>query len=529
MFSALILSLVAATPVGAPAASDAASEAQIRISLNNDRRFREGERGRVKVRVEDDGFLVVLHADTDGRVRVLFPLDPDDDNYVRGDRTYEIRGRGDRETFTAEYRGEGAIYAAISRDPFRFDNFVVNRHWDYEALNTERLPKQPEPELTELVQRMATGRFEYDYLTYDVYERGYSDIVYAPSVVHSSYYVDPYCSGYYFRYDCDPYYYGRNRYSVSITFGRSYYYRPYYYDPFYDPWYYGYGGYYYSPRYYPYAYPVYVRPSRPWGYSPYRPRYVSQDDFKKGNRTWDGGGYRVRSAVATDIRSPSLKAGDIRAVNTVYGEPPARRAVTQGDAGRSPVTQPSPSREVNASPSRRTIDEKPATTARPEGRRSRSEVETPRPNVERAPSTERRTPVIERTRPEREPEAERSRTERTPEAGRTPEAVRSRPERTIERGEPELRRRELPAADRSREVESERARPEPVRARAEDRRESRAEPVRSESPRPEPARVHTEDRGGSRAEPRSAPPPRSAPAPRSEGRSSGGGGRRGTR
>ena len=35
----------------------------------------------VKVRVENDGFLVVLHADPDGRVRMLFPLDPDDDHY----------------------------------------------------------------------------------------------------------------------------------------------------------------------------------------------------------------------------------------------------------------------------------------------------------------------------------------------------------------------------------------------------------------------------------------------------------------
>lgn len=534
MFSALVLSLLSA-PLAAPAVAQ--DDPPIRISLNNDRRFEQGDRGNVKVRVENDGFLVVLHADPDGRVRMLFPLDPDDDNFVRGDRTYEIRGRGDRESFTVDYEsGEGAIYAAISRDPFRFDQFVVNRHWDYDAFNAQRLPEQPEPELTELVQRMATGRFEYDYLTYNVYERGYRDVAYAPTtVIHRTYYDDPYCRGYSYWYDCDPYYYGRNRFSVNISFGRPYYYggyyRPVYYDPFYDPYYYGYGYGYYAHPYYPrYNRPVYVYPGRSWGGSPYRPRYVNQSGFKQDTRTWGGESYRVRSTALSDIR----------AVNTVYGEPPARRAVTDGDGGKSPVLQPSPTREVTGSPSRRSVDRKPA--ALPEGRRSRQESDTKISNEKPAESAEpmrrERLPEAVPARPAREDAPVRSTSPSSrsrddaaprrvsPDGDRAevvrpsrPEPVRARPE--IERSTPEAERAR-PEVEKSR-PEVERSRPEPIRAaprreessRAEPSRPSRAEPERS-APRPSVDRAPAPSRPSYSA-PRQDSPNRSAPSGGSSG------------
>jgi hypothetical protein len=127
MFPVLLLSLIAAEPA---ATVTAVQDAPVRITMNNDRRFVRGDRAKVKVRVENDGFLLVLQADAEGRIRVLFPLDPSDDNFVRGDRNYEIRGRGDREAFTVdENSGEGAVYAAVSRDPFRFGDYAINDHW----------------------------------------------------------------------------------------------------------------------------------------------------------------------------------------------------------------------------------------------------------------------------------------------------------------------------------------------------------------------------------------------------------------
>jgi hypothetical protein len=522
MFSALVLSLLSAAPTAPAVAQD---DPSIRISLNNDRRFEQGDRGHVKVRVQDDGFLVVLHADPDGRVRVLFPLDPDDDNYVRGDRTYEIRGRGDRESFTVDYEsGEGAIYAAISRDPFRFDQFVVNRHWDYQAFNAQRLPEQPEPELTALVQRMASGRFEYDYLTYNVYERG-RDVVYAPTVVHSAYYDDPFCSGYY-SYGCDPYYYNRNRYSVSIHFGRPYYYGGYYrpayypayYDPFYDPWYpsyYGYGG--YRRSYYGYYNRPAYYPVRPGVVYPYRPRYVDQNGFKQGNRTWGGESYRIRTTNVSDIR----------AVNTVYGEPPARRAVTEGDGGTSPVLQPSTSRDVTASPSRRPVERKP-TAATPESRRSRQDVDTKRSDVK---ADEAESP----SRRERLPDAAPARPSREAAPARSPSASRLReddaPRRVIRPDDSDGSARPSREPVVPSRAATERSRPEPVRAapsrdesRAEPSRPSRAEPERS-APRPSVDRAPAPSRP-SYSPPRDDTPNRSAPSRGGDGGSSGGGRRR---
>ena len=59
----------------------------IRVELSHEQ-FEMGDRARVYVRAAQDGYLVILHADPAGRVRVIFPLDPSDDNFIRGDRKF---------------------------------------------------------------------------------------------------------------------------------------------------------------------------------------------------------------------------------------------------------------------------------------------------------------------------------------------------------------------------------------------------------------------------------------------------------
>src|SRR5437762_8360103 len=51
----------------------------VRVELNHDQ-YSAGDKARVYVRSAQDGYLVVLHADPAGRVRVLFPVDPGDDD-----------------------------------------------------------------------------------------------------------------------------------------------------------------------------------------------------------------------------------------------------------------------------------------------------------------------------------------------------------------------------------------------------------------------------------------------------------------
>ena len=114
MFTALLLPLFL---MGTPATSALRAEQSagggdpaIQIWISNDRRFLPGDRAKVQVRAREDGYLLVLHADPDGHLRVLFPIDPNDDNFVRGGRKYEIRGRGGHESFTADDgKGRGTV------------------------------------------------------------------------------------------------------------------------------------------------------------------------------------------------------------------------------------------------------------------------------------------------------------------------------------------------------------------------------------------------------------------------------------
>src|SRR5918993_1101428 len=163
MISVLLLPLLfTGQPGVATPAAPLRDDPPIQLWISDDRRFFSGERAKVQVRTEEDGYLLVVHVDPEGYLRVLFPLDPDKDNFVRGGKKYEVRGRGDREAFETGGKGRGTVYASVSREPFRFEGFVVGDHWDYRALAPSRLSNNPEPELNELVRRMAQRDFDYD-------------------------------------------------------------------------------------------------------------------------------------------------------------------------------------------------------------------------------------------------------------------------------------------------------------------------------------------------------------------------------
>jgi uncharacterized protein DUF4384 len=224
----------------------------VRVELNHEQ-FTRGDRARVYVETVQDGHLVVLHADPDGRVRVLFPLDPSDDDFVRGGRRFELRGRSDRDAFFVDDGdGAGTVVAVFSPDPLSYDAFVRNDHWDYRAFGggTTELRDDPLAGLLDIARRMAgEAHFEYDAATYVV-----------GGEVAARYGSGYYGSGYY-GYG-HPY-----RFGVGLSFGYPGYY-PWGYDPFcYDPfwgWSCGsrFGGFGYSSYYYgrPYYY-------RPYGYS----------------------------------------------------------------------------------------------------------------------------------------------------------------------------------------------------------------------------------------------------------------------
>jgi hypothetical protein len=453
MISVLLLPLLlSGEPASAPAAPSVQDDPPIQLWISNDRRFFPGEEAKVEVRTEDDGYLVVLHVDPDGYLRVLFPLDPDKDNFVRGGKKYEVRGRGDRNTFEADGKGRGTVYAAVSRQPFRFETFVVGDHWDYRTLAPSRLSSNPETELNELVRRLAQGDFDYDILGYDVVDRSSYASNYYPRHYGSVY--DP-CYG----FSCGRFYYGSP--SITIFFGRPYrryYYDPYFYayDPFYNPFFYD--PYYYAPAYYPrYVYPrrfyypyrdrFYYDRSR--AYQPYTPyRFRGADGFTAG--------YRDRGY---DLR---------RSVNTVYNPPV------------SPVREPG-----IATPARRVIDRRGEEL--PNGVAPRRLVDDAR-RVQGKPVEARRARPEERgqERSAGEPRLIR----------REPEARPTGAERAVEPRRAEPRRAEPQRAE-PRRAEPQRAQPQ--------RAEPRPERAR-EAPRPaeRPSRAAQPDRSAGRAEGRSS-------------------------
>lgn len=428
MISALLLPLLF---TGAPAQPAVAShdDPPIQLWISNDRRFSIGDRAKVQVRTEYDGYLIVFHVDPEGHLRVLFPLDPDKDGFVRGDKKYEIRGRGGREAFDVDgSRGRGTVYAAVSHDPFHFDGFILGDHWDYRALAPARLPSDPESEVNQLVHRMAQGSFDYDLLNYEVFDRAsyasdYSSRYYG----YGSSYGDPWCS-----FSCGSPYFGHSSFSIGLFFGRPY--RPFFYDPYYyayDPYYspFFHDPYYYSPVYYP----RYGYPRRYYGYDQY---YYSR--YGGYNRPYTP--YRFRGADGFNAGYRDRRQDLRRSVNTVYNPPispvwepaevsPARRVTrssgTELPEGVSPRRSVGQEQRLDNKPIDARRAREPETT-RPARSSGSSNAEPVRREVEARRNREAPEPRVERAR-EQPRQVERAPARESPPARREVERPSSPP------------------------------------------------------------------------------------------------------
>ena len=549
MLTALMLTTLtlAAAPVPAHAL-DQPQAVPIKVWLNKKNNVKVGDRVKVYARAESDGYLLVLHAEPDGRIRVLFPLDPTDDNFIRGGQDYELRGRGDREAFRVfATSGLGTVYAAFSRDPFQWGDFVRADHWDYRILEQWRLTEDldPEAELTALAQAMAGGvGFQYDIAYYGVGENvayyGGGSTTYVSAGYGWGYYPSwsfsfgwGWPSSYWGWYD--PWYYG--------YYWPAYYYRPYYYYPYsyayypYYPYYPGYGGGYY---------PGYGGwPTYPSG-SQYRGKYTFKDrdryDLARGGiggrrpstsvsgpvlRSDLGGRYAADlggrraapgaqstfgRAATTSIDgrrvSPTADRATGRALTPATAATAGRRTVapTGADAARTQPRTSASGREVKPSgwgitDGRRVV---PATPRQPQGETGSAAAPARRPTTV---TPDRSTAPNRSVTPERAPTPNRTVTPQrstTPNRSATPQRAptpqRSTP--TLERRTPQRsatpQRSPIPQRSAPRPSATQRA-PRPSTSRAP------AAAPRPSAPRPSsPGRV-------------SSPPSRSSSPPRSSG------------
>ena len=366
----------------------------IQVSLNNDGSYTPSGLVQVRVQTTDDGYLTVFRVDGDGRIRVIFPLDPDGDAFVRGGKEYELRGRGDEGTFLADDRsGTGMVYAALSHTPYQFAVFAANGHWDYNALRLSDSSSDAETDLTAIVASMtARTRFDYDAIGYRVQNLG----TVTTAVSGGGYYPGFYDPSYNPSWRCLGCGWGTGYAGGGLNFGYSPFADPYLYSPWaYNYGGYGYGGGYYGGGYYgggyngyfPGTYPIVVSP-RPYRARPNpvpRPSSVAPAFRAPGGGSVGTPQYgnRARPRPA-DFEAPSRAAG-------------------QGNTARPTFRQPSPTAN-NGNPGQPAQVDR---TRRPEPQQQQRPAYREPPRVERSappPQTHSSPPPASRPAPAARPE-----------------------------------------------------------------------------------------------------------------------------
>ncbi len=281
--------------------------------------YTRGERVRLYFRIDQDAYVTIFRVDTDGRVRVLFPRDPWEDNFARGGRDLEVDGRAlGSDAFTIDdYPGVGYLFAVTSADPFVYDQIESGDHWDYRVIADGRVKGDPYVAMTDLAQRIVPEGYadwDYDVISYNV----------------GQHYDYPR----FLCYDCHTY--------VSYSYWDPYYYscvrfRMFVYD---DPWYYPY-------RYYGGTRVVFVRPFRPqprfifkdWGTDrPSREGFVSRererpvnDNGRRGVTGRDLGGLGI--IPPPDVQDRHDRPGDDRGTGTDRGNNGNGRGNDRGNNG----------------------------------------------------------------------------------------------------------------------------------------------------------------------------------------------------
>jgi hypothetical protein len=408
-----------------------------RISLWTNRDedpYRRGEQARVYFKAETDGYITVLRVDTDGRIRVLFPREPWEDNFARGGRTFEVLDRDDRAFTIDDYPGVGYVFAVSSPDPFAYDEFIRGDHWDYRLIADGRVRGDPYVSLTEFASRI-TGPGEYDYDIVPYYVEEHYD--YPRFVCYD-------CHSYVSYSYWNPYHYSCSRFRIVI-------YDDYYYYPY---------------RYYRGRNVVIVRPYRPG------PRYVFKDN--DGRRDYVTRERQRPTSEGRRVTERDRTSADVGGRGSIPApvEPRGRRTVD--DRGVQPGNQ---GREGD-SPRRRT-----------------DEPGSQRPNVMPRENPEPRRPEPRREEPRREEprreeprreEPRRRGTENSSLSAVEPDRPGAEPRRDEPRSDPGQAetRREGTRQEEPRRVEPRRSEP----ARSEPRVQPRSEPRRESPPRAEPRR-----------------------------------------
>ena len=407
--------------------------------------YTRGERVRVFFKLDRDAFVTVFRVDTDGRVRVLFPREPWDDNFARGGREFEVQGRSSDDAFSIDdYAGVGYLFAVASADAFTYDAIESGDHWDYRVIADGRVRGDPYVALTDLAERIVPEGYtdwDYDVITYNV-EQHYNYPRFLCYDCHT-YVSYPYW---------DPYNYSCIRFRVVI------------YD---DPWYYPY-------RYYGGTRVVYGRPYRP------QPRFIFKDwGTSQPNR--DGFVTRERERPTNDNGRRGVTGRDIGGIGII--PPPnvrdRRERPDQPGQPNTPSNRPGNGNDDRGQ-GRRDRPERPDRPDRPDN--------GGRPDNAGRPDNPGRPDIIAPREQPRQSEPRRD------------------PPRQVEPRREQPRQAE-PRRDPPRQVEPRREQPRQAEPRRDPPRqaEPRRDPPRQAEPRRDPPRQAAPQREAPKEKPRSEP------------------------
>ena len=127
-----------------------------------------GAAARVYVELEDSGYLALLHVEPSGRIRVLYPVHPNDPDYLPGGSAFVVGGLSDSTTFRVAAPGIGTVLAVRSWTPLRFTDLATGNRWDYErSLLLQPTAGNPFAALLDIADRIADGEaYTYDLTGY---------------------------------------------------------------------------------------------------------------------------------------------------------------------------------------------------------------------------------------------------------------------------------------------------------------------------------------------------------------------------
>ena len=193
----------------------------IRVWSTHDEVYRRGERARIYFRTERDAFVTIFRIDTDGRVRVLYPRDPWDDNSVRGGASYVVSSWSRGEAFVVDDDpGVGYVFGVAASDPFNYGAIAGRERWELYRVG-DRVHSDPFAGAMDIVDHLLPP----DYADYDTHllpyyvERRYD---YPRFVCYD-------CHSYVGFSLWNPYVYHCSRFSLWVYNDPFYYYPSYWY------------------------------------------------------------------------------------------------------------------------------------------------------------------------------------------------------------------------------------------------------------------------------------------------------------